>query len=188
MPSPSYRCSAILIFLVACSPEPKTTSLGIVARLADGQACMAVPDSNLAEGQQFQVASIPLAGEAGKPESGLIEVTAVHPGTCVGLWGGYGWADYLVRDVPGSAHSRGEGPAIALVGGAASFSASNGSLHVDADGDGVIETFRSCTSQEGLHLTLWAGMPQQGTRIWHHYFPLGYDVEPDCSPADFEGS
>ncbi len=45
---------------------------------------------------------------------------------------------------------------------------------------------RSCTSREGVHLTLWAGQPLKGRRLWHQYFYLGYDVEPDCQPADYE--
>jgi hypothetical protein len=45
---------------------------------------------------------------------------------------------------------------------------------------------RGCTSSEGLHLTLWAGEPLKGTRLWHLYYYLGYDVEPTCQPADYQ--
>jgi hypothetical protein len=45
---------------------------------------------------------------------------------------------------------------------------------------------RSCTSQEGLHLTLWSGEPLRSTRVWHAYWYLGYDVAPDCQPADYQ--
>jgi hypothetical protein len=38
-------------------------------------------------------------------------------------------------------------------------------------------TFRYCTSMEGIHITGWHG--QQ--RVWHEYYYLGYDVEPDCT-------
>ncbi len=44
---------------------------------------------------------------------------------------------------------------------------------------------RSCTSREGAHLTLWAGTPLKAPRLWHAYFYLGYDVEMDCTPADY---
>jgi hypothetical protein len=46
---------------------------------------------------------------------------------------------------------------------------------------------RSCTSSEGLHFTLWAGEPLNSTRLWHMYYYLGYDVEPTCRPADYQG-
>lgn len=45
--------------------------------------------------------------------------------------------------------------------------------------------FRECASSEGLHLTAWRGKPLEGERVWHEYLYLGYDVEPDCTQADF---
>jgi hypothetical protein len=44
---------------------------------------------------------------------------------------------------------------------------------------------RSCASSEGLHLTVWSGTPLRSERLWHRYWYLGYDVEPDCQPADY---
>jgi len=44
---------------------------------------------------------------------------------------------------------------------------------------------RSCTSSEGLHLTLWNGQPLKATRLWHAYYYLGYDVTPTCQAADY---
>ena len=43
---------------------------------------------------------------------------------------------------------------------------------------------RSCTSTEGLHLTVWAGAPLRSRRLWHQYVYLGYDVEPSCEDGD----
>jgi hypothetical protein len=54
----------------------------------------------------------------------------------------------------------------------------------DLDGDGTPEHFRSCTSAEGLHFTIWSGPPLTGRRRWHRYHYLGYDVEPSCTEAD----
>ena len=45
--------------------------------------------------------------------------------------------------------------------------------------------FRSCASEEGIHVTAWQGRPLAAVRRWHAYYYLGYDVEPDCTPADF---
>jgi hypothetical protein len=58
----------------------------------------------------------------------------------------------------------------------------------DIDGDGTAERLRVCTSNEGLHLTIWSGEPLVGPRRWHRYLYLGYDVEPSCVPKDYEGS
>lgn len=40
--------------------------------------------------------------------------------------------------------------------------------------------FRQCASQEGLHLTAW----RQSRRVWHEYWYLGMDLEPDCTDRD----
>ena len=45
-------------------------------------------------------------------------------------------------------------------------------------------TLRSCTSNEGLHLTAWRGEPLRSRRVFHIYQPLGYDTELSCSRAD----
>jgi hypothetical protein len=46
--------------------------------------------------------------------------------------------------------------------------------------------FRTCASLEGIHATAWSGLPLSSPRRWHVYYYLGYDVEPDCAPADYE--
>ena len=45
-------------------------------------------------------------------------------------------------------------------------------------------TLRVCASSEGMHFTAWEGLPIKGTRVWHSYFYLGYDTEPDCDDAE----
>jgi len=47
-------------------------------------------------------------------------------------------------------------------------------------------SFRVCTSGEGMHLTAWSGKLLAGKRVWHAYHYLGYDVEPNCKPKDYE--
>lgn len=54
----------------------------------------------------------------------------------------------------------------------------------DIDGDGMRESYRACTSNEGVHLTVWTGDPVR-RRVWHHYHYLGYDVDPNCGEADY---
>ena len=41
---------------------------------------------------------------------------------------------------------------------------------------------KMCASTEGLHLTAWA----DGRRVWHTYFYLGYDVDPDCTDEEWK--
>ncbi len=74
---------------------------------------------------------------------------------------------------------------IAIVGWAGAPVLRGGIATADLDGDGVPERFRACTSSEGVHLTIWSGAPLTGRLRWHRYFYLGYDVEPDCTEADY---
>jgi hypothetical protein len=40
--------------------------------------------------------------------------------------------------------------------------------------------FHRCASNEGLHFSTWSGLH----RIWHEYYPLGYDTDPTCTDAE----
>jgi len=77
------------------------------------------------------------------------------------------------------------GPALAIVGFNSSIKIVRGKIHADLNSDGSLESFRLCTSNEGLHLTVWAGEPLKSKRLWHEYYYLGYDVEPNCTKKDY---
>jgi hypothetical protein len=47
---------------------------------------------------------------------------------------------------------------------------------IDIDADGTPERFRICSSNEGLHFVVERG----DAVLWHAYYHLGLDVEPDC--------
>jgi hypothetical protein len=39
---------------------------------------------------------------------------------------------------------------------------------------------------EGLHFLVSAGNGSNAKKVWHDYYYLGYDVEPNCKEADFK--
>jgi hypothetical protein len=80
----------------------------------------------------------------------------------------------------------GSAPGIAIYGFRGKFAKQGASVVADLDGDGRLEFFRSCTSQEGVHFTIWSDKPLQGKRRWHRYVYLGYDVEPTCTDPETE--
>jgi hypothetical protein len=92
---------------------------------------------------------------------------------------------YKLRPISGEIDKM--GCAFGIVKTTASFTNLKGRVSADLDNDGVAEHFRVCTSMEGLHLTVWSGMPLKGKRQWHRYFYLGYDVEPNCADSDTKG-
>ena len=73
---------------------------------------------------------------------------------------------------------------IAIVNAKTDFRVASGLANADLNGDGSKEYFRSCTSREGLHLTVWSGRGLRGGRRWHRYYYLGYDVEPSCTSRE----
>lgn len=80
------------------------------------------------------------------------------------------------------------GTGIALINPKKTAKSSAKLVSVDLNEDGKDEYFRGCTSSEGLHLTIWTGKPLKGKRIWHSYYYLGYDTEPNCKEKDHEGT
>ena len=88
-----------------------------------------------------------------------------------------------VADLTGS-------PAMAIRGTARWTRGPDGFPRADLDGDENVEQARLCTSNEGIHLTLWTLLDTAGTdqrrehRRWRMYQPLGYDVEPSCTTRE----
>jgi hypothetical protein len=81
-------------------------------------------------------------------------------------------------------------PAIAIRGTAGWTRGPERFPRADLDGDENVEQARLCTSNEGIHLTLWTlvdsvapGRPREHRR-WRAYQPLGYDVEPSCTERE----
>jgi len=72
--------------------------------------------------------------------------------------------------------------AIAVPGAPAAIE--DGKVVMELDGKPPRESFRVCPSMEGLHYTIWSGPPLTGTRLWHDYWYLGYDVDPTCTEAE----
>jgi hypothetical protein len=45
-------------------------------------------------------------------------------------------------------------------------------------------TVSSCTSTEGIHVSLWSGAEPERVRRWSAYVYLGYDTEPTCTDRE----
>jgi len=64
-------------------------------------------------------------------------------------------------------------------------SVQGGIFRADLNRDGSQESFRDCTSNEGVHLTIWSDEPLKSPRLWHAYYFLEYDVVPSCVEKDY---
>ncbi len=63
-------------------------------------------------------------------------------------------------------------PLIAVLGaaGSSSFLLENAGVQADLDQTHAKNTFRACGANDGVHLTVWRGIPLDGTRLWTGYY------------------
>jgi len=183
------RSHSLLILLVTTAPAAAAgqsfdfttrVSLATVERKAP---CTSLPDSNLAPGTPITLVYVPVAGTKRNPKilSGTVEQRLTDE-ACSPDIGRYGGSFYRV-----AVADRGdvEGPVFLLLKPHGPLSVRGRTVMGDVDGDRVPEQFRVCTSNEGLHFTIWSGQPLQSKLRFHQYFPLRYEVVLNCTDADY---
>lgn len=158
-------------------------NVGIAVAKQD-RTCLDIRNTTLAAGQRIQFVSSSIPQTIGE-----LEITRESGEACA--------ADNdPALNTPGIRHyefavTRGSleksVPAFALANFRGTLAVTSSGVTGDLEGNGRTEFFRSCTSSEGVHLTVWAGKPIEGKRRWHAYYYLGYDVEPNCTAAETNG-
>ena len=80
-------------------------------------------------------------------------------------------------------------PMIAVVGAADPFLLTNTNVQADLLQDGKHEMFRTCSADDGIHLTVWSDTPLTGALLWHGYYYEASNpgVGPACTPQDTKG-
>lgn len=154
------------------------TQVGIVFRNEDKQLRLEIKNPNLSPHEEIVIV------ESSKPQKlARAAIDGKVSGNCSqGGINDEGGACYKLRVVSGKID--GDSIAFGVAKAAASFTIRRGSVIADLENDRVEERFRVCASMEGLHLTVWSGIPLKGKRQWHRYFYLGYDLEPNCADGD----
>lgn len=166
-----------IIVTVSCQPKPLAFSenIGIVSMTA-GKGCFAVSNPSIPENSQIRIVEM-----TGGQASPVARVAKKDP-SCSNSVGNtpavVAYDVYFDRQPPG------ELPAIGLLNYQGKIVRDGGLVSADINGDGQREYFRSCISTEGVHFTVWSGKPMVGTRRWHQYYYLGYDVSPTCTDAE----
>ena len=177
------RVSAALIFLTLCCWHTSAqtsafrfqSQIGLVTLNSSGDVCLTVPTSNLAEGDRVQIV-IP-----DKPQRVITATLQTRLSISCTESSDFSQpvSSYSLTRLSGKFETGTVG--FAVVGVNTRFRVSGGLASADINNDGRREYFRSCASREGLHLTIWSGRPLRGVRRWHHYYYLGYDLEPNCT-------
>ena len=154
-----FLAAVLLAGLTGCATEMHTfdyaARLGVVT-VANGRACLSLSTP--------QKAGYPVFIVLPEPETATF-TAHIAPGACKAEEGMIGHPLDWKRENP-----------VAAIG----IVLNGRSPSRDLDNDGTPERFRSCASQEGLHLTVWTGE----VRRWHRYRYLGYDTESNCTPEE----
>lgn len=179
-----YLWTSIALMAACQKPAPQAafdyaSRVGVAVQKSN-RACLEIANARLQAGQR-----IPFVNSTQPQNVGEIEITGAASEACPSADHKVdGMAGYQFKVVKGEMEPA--APAFAFPGFNGSFSKSATGVSSDLDGDGNDESFRSCLSTEGVHLTIWTGRPLEGQRRWHYYYYLGYDVEPNCTEAEIK--
>lgn len=160
-------------------PATYTPRIG-VAVSTGSRTCVAIANSNIASGTAVTLVTPTLPqsfqqAEIGAPSQSPCPVSQdVNPA----------FSSYDVR-VTGAAPPK-LTPLIAVIGTSAPFSTQNNNVAADLDQNGKTESFRACSATDGVHLTVWSGVPTTGSVVWHgfYYEPNNVGFGPPCSPKE----
>jgi hypothetical protein len=176
-----FKLAALILALISASEQTSIPRAGIMAT-AGGRGVLAIEGPILAAGTTITLVTI----DVDKPQQVSwaaitdqltdSEIMAKHD-----VPGPY----YVITAAPASSSL--PSLAVAIVG---RFEVERRGSAVELRSAKTLNpiSVRGCTSSEGLHLAVWPGEPLKGKRLWHKYYYLGYDVEPTCQPADYQGS
>ena len=154
------------------------TLIGLVEHIESGGLCLTLANSTLQSGEPITIVVMDnpqkiVKGRVGKK---LAKTCAAYPDA------GEKAVSYAVQ-VPGVSQKDIDG-SIGIVRFAGKFDLRNGLVHADLARDGSANSFHSCTSEEGVHLTVWSGEPIKSALRWHDYHYLGYDTDADCTDKE----
>ncbi|MEO6391430.1 MAG: hypothetical protein ABIP75_06230 [Pyrinomonadaceae bacterium] len=150
------------------------------------ELCLAIPNSSLIAGSRLTLIITDGRQSAGEAivVNPLVAACTENAGTEDGN------SYYLLKVTKGGSKfipsDRVFGPFIAIFEVPSPVKVFKGIVTSDFDGNRTREYYRQCTSGEGVHLTIWAGRPLRGKRLWNWYHYLGYDVVPNCKQADYK--
>jgi hypothetical protein len=189
---------ACIAFVTACGREPRTDEISAAAKALtviaqDGSPRIFAADQD-SSGIRFCFQSVDSTLPAGAP---VTVVHAVFPQYAVdgrlgrrskspcfpAPVGSLDSMQYVV-DAPGDTLGR-RGVPIIVLGRRPTVQMRGDTLMLAVEPGKKSWRFRTCASEEGIHTTAWSGIPLASPRRWHAYYYLGYDVEPDCAPADY---
>ena len=165
--------------VVTYSQSRLDKNVGIVNSTADNTVCLAIRNKGLKKGQKLTIIfpDKPQTTAKATVQRKLTSSCSSEIDVSIGLT--FYRLAMPSQDLPWIGFGLASAPRATVYKGRA---------RADVAADSRPEFFRSCTSMEGVHLTIWSGKPLKSTRLWHRYYYLGYDTEPSCNRKDFIGT
>ncbi len=160
------------------TPSPHNEFVGLVFVSPSDSLCLSIRNAQLLPGTEIAVVDSTNRGR-------------LWEATIEGRSDGVQCATEI-PGLPGASYSLGvesgvvpSGIYFGVIGGLGRFSVEGARVVAQFDRRVPADEFEVCLSNEGIHFTIWNGPMSQGARIWHRYHYLGYDVEADCTEAEF---
>jgi hypothetical protein len=141
--------------------------------------CLAIKRTDLSTGMVVQVITLSSPQHAVKTS---VTGMATHDSGCLALLPERAKINqkkgrsFYMLDLQGEANLM----AVGLVDFGAELFDVNGTLRMDIDHDGNLETAVSCQSSEGIKFYLMPVDRSDTTPVWLDYYYLGYDTKPTC--------
>ena len=158
-----------------------TPRIGI-AVVTGGRTCLAIHNANLTLSTPVTLVNPMLPQTTAQAEIGAVTESACPVTKDVDTT----VSNYDLH-VPSGANLPKLVPLIAVTGTAAPFTTgANNNVQADLDQNGKFETFRACSSNDGVHLTVWSGNSLDGSLLWHGYYyePSNPGLGPACTPKE----
>jgi hypothetical protein len=162
-------------------PEPIDYSrdVGLFAADRQGRFCLSIKNAALQRGQQMTLIWVSAEEVPSRPEIRYATIEAKLAAPCDPVNFD---ADNATYELAADKFDRGR-VYIALVGRHADLRITKGGVTGRLGASDDI-AFRSCASMEGLHFFLSAVSRSKAKKVWHEYYYVGYDLEPNCKDAD----
>ena len=152
---------------ISRAPMSYASKVGVVGPVANGGICLSIGNPSLAVGATISLVDVPIPGEYHSADVLTAQIVPKKPSSCDTDSLHYFQRDrdslYLIRSARTGACSE---FCFGVVAEVDQLHVRGQAVAADLDGDGVLETFRACTTREGVHLTVWSGEPLKGKRVW----------------------
>jgi hypothetical protein len=162
------------------APFDVIRDFGLFAAKPQAEFCLSIKNPALKRGQELTLIWAPVEDPLFKPEIRYGRVIEKLSEPCDAFNHGENDATYRLdagKLEPGRIY-------FAIVGRHNQFMILRGNVRGIVGSNEL--SFRSCTSMESIHFTIWSGEALTGKRLGHAYYYLGYDTEPTCTEADFK--